>query len=91
MDKKTLRKELEAALIKSIDETLDKQNAVAGKKIKKKVQEASKSIAKKFYKTIEVLSEMKPVTHETHKKPNASPKKVPAKKTAAKAVVKSKK
>lgn len=59
MDKKALRKELETALVKSIEEALHKRNAIAGKKIKKAVLEASKKIAKKFSKAIKELSKAK--------------------------------
>jgi hypothetical protein len=65
MDKKTLRKDLERAVSKSIIETLSKQNAAAGKLIKKKVNEVSKTIAKKFYKALKDLSSNKAVPVKT--------------------------
>jgi hypothetical protein len=52
MTNKILRKQLELTLVKTIDDILTKVNAVAAKKIKKSAQEASKTIAKKFFKTI---------------------------------------
>jgi hypothetical protein len=62
MEKRTLRKELELDLIRSIQETLGKRNAIAGKQIKKKVEEASKTVAKKFYKAIKQLNLEKSAT-----------------------------
>jgi hypothetical protein len=90
MDKKTLRKELESALIKSMEETLNKRNAIAGKKIKKKTEAAAKTVAKKFYKAIKELSEKKVPAAKTDSK-NTSTIKAPVKKTAKKTVAKRKK
>jgi len=60
MNKKELRKQLELALVKSIEETLNKHNEIAGKKIRKTNLKHSKDIAKKFYKTIAKLAAVKP-------------------------------
>ncbi len=57
MNKKELRKELELSLIKVIEETLNKKNPEAGKEIKKATHQASKSVAKKFYKAIKGLAD----------------------------------
>jgi hypothetical protein len=84
MNKKALRKQLELALIKAIEETLNKRNALAAGQIKKKVNEASKLIAKKFYKTIKELKNENPVQRL------APARKPAAKKTAAKAPKKAK-
>jgi hypothetical protein len=90
MDKKTLRKELESALIKSIEETLNKRNAIAGKQIRKKTEAAAKTVAKKFYTAIKELSEKKaPVAKADPKKTIAV--KAPLKKAAKKTVAKRKK
>ncbi len=59
MNKKTLRKELELKLLKGIEETLIKQNSMVGKNIHKITRHASKTIAKKFYKTIKASDDKK--------------------------------
>jgi ribosomal protein RSM22 (predicted rRNA methylase) len=91
MDKKTLRKELEKALISSIEETLNKRNAIAGKQIRKKIEEASKTVAKKFYKAIGQLSDSKPVMPKTIAKKAAPVKKAATKKAVTKPAAKRKK
>ncbi len=55
MSKKTLRKELELILIKTIEEVLNKRDVEATKKIGKTMHEATKMIAKKFLKTMNPL------------------------------------
>lgn len=62
MKNKELRKELEAELLRSIDDTLNKRNAEIAKKIRNASHDASKKIAKKFYKAIADLSETKNVS-----------------------------
>lgn len=52
MNKKELRKELELTLVKAIEEVLSKKNSEATKKIRKTTYDASKSVAKKFYKSL---------------------------------------
>lgn len=81
MDKKALRKELELALSKSITETLNKRNALAAEQIKKKVEDASKTLAKKFYKAIKELNEKKTILAKAIVKPIVKSKKAPVKKT----------
>lgn len=68
MNKKELRKELELILVKTIEEVLSKKNSEASKKIRKTTYDASKSIAKKFYKSLKE----KPKTKE---KPKSKPTK----------------
>jgi hypothetical protein len=87
MGNKTLRKELELDLIRSIEETLNKRNAIAAGKIKKKVEEASKDVAKKFYKAIKLITNEKAAASKSTskkavKKPTVSIRttKAPAKK-----------
>lgn len=79
MDKKALRKDLEIALSKSIIETLNKRNPLAGKQIKKKIEEVSKTVAKKFYKALKELNDIniaaKPETGATAKAKAATVKK----------------
>lgn len=62
MSKKEIRKELELVLIKSLEEVLNKKNAVATKKIRKNTHVASKMVAKKFLKMIKNIDENKIVT-----------------------------
>ncbi|MEO6902145.1 MAG: hypothetical protein ABI315_03245 [Bacteroidia bacterium] len=52
MSKKDLRKKLEIELMKIIENYLNKSNEEVAGKIRKTTYEASKTIAKKFYKTI---------------------------------------
>lgn len=59
MDKKELRKQLELALLKSIEETVSKLNPKVGVAMRKNNHKHSKDIAKKFYKTLKNLSEKK--------------------------------
>lgn len=91
MDKKALRKELEQALVKSIEETLNKRNAIAGKQIRKKVEEASKVIAKKFYKAIKALNDNKPAPAKAPVKKSSSSKAITTAKPKAKPTLKKKK
>ena len=56
MSKKELRKELELLLIKTLEEVLNKKDAEATKKIKKTTHEASKMVAKKFFKIIKPVA-----------------------------------
>lgn len=79
MNKKELRKELEAMLEKSIAETLNNRNAIAGKKMAKTVHETSKTIAKKFYKILKSLADQKPAPSK-----RAVTKARPVKRAAAK-------
>ncbi len=76
MSTKILRKELELTLIKTIEDVLTKVNVGAAKKVNKSTREASKTIAKKFFKTI---------------KSDAKVKKTPSKAIVKKAVVTPKK
>lgn len=76
MSNKILRKELELTLTKTIEDVLTKVNAGAAKKVNKSTREASKIIAKKFFKTI---------------KSDAKVKKTPLKAIGKKAVVTPKK
>jgi hypothetical protein len=91
MDKKALRKELELALSKSIIEILDKRNPLAGKQIQKKIEEVSKTLAKKFYKTVKDLSVKKTVPAKALKKKIVPVKKTPVKKTRSTTVKRTKK
>jgi hypothetical protein len=91
MDKKALRKELENALSKSINDTLNKRNALATAEIKKKIEDVSKIVAKKFYKAIKELSKKKVVPAKAIEKKAAKVKKTPAKKTKVSALPKNKK
>ncbi len=59
MSNKILRKELELTLVKTIEDVLTKANPLATKKIKKATQEAAKSVAKKFFKTIKLEAKIK--------------------------------
>jgi hypothetical protein len=62
---KTLRKELELNLVKTIEDVLSKQSAETAVKIRKTTVESSKTIAKKFYKIFKqksnVITKSKPV------------------------------
>jgi hypothetical protein len=93
MNKKELRKQLELALVKTIEDTLNKIDSENPKKIRKTTYESSKNIAKKFYKTLN--SETKVVKAQKNKKiiplktPVVKQAKAPNKK--AKIVTKSKK
>lgn len=58
MDKKELRKELELALIKLIQDALNKRNALIAKEIQKTTNESAKNIAKKFYKTLKTKAKI---------------------------------
>ncbi|MGQ0828837.1 MAG: hypothetical protein ACT4ON_10630 [Bacteroidota bacterium] len=60
MNKKTLRKELEFVLVKTIEEVLKNRNTEATRKIKRITFQSSKTIAKKFYKAIKSTSDKKP-------------------------------
>lgn len=73
MNKKELRKELELTLVKAIEEVLNKKNSEATKKIRKTTYDASKSVAKKFYKSLKEKPKAK-----------AKPKSKPATKAKAK-------
>ena len=76
MSNKILRKELELTLVKTIEDVLSKINSPATKKINKLTQEASKTIAKKFFKTIKLESEIKKATSKiVSKKTAVLPKK----------------
>ena len=68
MNKKELRKELELALVKSIEDVLSKKNSVASKKVRKTTYEASKAVAKKFYKSLKEKAKPK-----TKAKPKSKP------------------
>lgn len=59
MSNKILRKELELTLVKTIEEVLTKVNPGVAGKIKKSTQEASKIVAKKFFKTIKSEAKIK--------------------------------
>ena len=59
MSKKALRKELEVILGKTIEEILHLHNPEAAKRTKKVISESSRTIAKKFYKTIKSVAEKK--------------------------------
>lgn len=60
MEKKELRRKLKFDLLKSIEETLNKNNSEVAKKIRKITLDVAKKIAKKFYKTLEA-SNGKPI------------------------------
>lgn len=85
MNKKELRKELELVLIKAIEEVLTKKNAFVPAKIRKTTYEASKNVAKKFYKTLNAeriikttklpLKKIKAVKKASSKKEKAKSKK----------------
>ena len=61
MNKKELRKELELQLVKSIDAVLSKKNATVAKNIRKNTFGASKTLAKKFYKSLKTKTAVKSV------------------------------
>jgi hypothetical protein len=71
--KKTLRKELELILVKTIEGVLTMRNVEAAKKIKKTTADSSKNIAKKFYKTIKTVSSKKPTPSKNSAKKPARP------------------
>jgi hypothetical protein len=88
MSKKTLRKSLEASLSKMLVETLNQRDPSATGKISKTIGEASRMIAKKFYKTSRVPKP--PVAKKAPAK--ATPKKAaPKKKSVVKTKAKGKK
>lgn len=89
MDKKALRKELETALVKSIEETLLKRNPLAGQKIKKEISKVSKKVAKKFFKAIKELNHVKLPSVKPAKK-GSSKKSSPVKRKPAAASKKKK-
>ncbi len=60
MTKKELRKELELLLTKTIEEVLVKKDSLIAAKVRKTTHAASKSIAKKFYKSLKVSVKKKP-------------------------------
>jgi imidazoleglycerol phosphate dehydratase HisB len=91
MNKKALRKELENALVKSIQETLNTRNAIAGKKIKHKIENAAKSVAKKFYKAIKTLNEDKLNSSKSATGKATVSKTIPARRPRAKTPLKKKK
>lgn len=59
MSKKELRKELELVLVKTIESVLSKKDALIAPKIRKTTAQASKDIAKKFYKSLKSLQAKK--------------------------------
>jgi hypothetical protein len=81
MSKKELRKNLEATLSKLIENALIAEDSTAGKKISKTIRNASKDVAKKFYKAVSAAK------HES-KVQEKSLVKTAATKTVAKAAVK---
>ncbi len=83
MTKKELRKELELTLVKTIEEVLSKKNPDNAKKLRKTTQEASKVVAKKFYKSLKEKAVVK-----TKNKPALKTKKKPALKTKVSTPVK---
>lgn len=78
MSKKELRKELELSLLKALEDILNKKNAEITKKIRKTSQEASKIVAKKFFKNLNVATQNKTVIAKKILK-----KVIPAKKVIA--------
>jgi uracil phosphoribosyltransferase len=52
MNKKELRKELEHLLVNSIETVLNKKKPTAAKSIRKNTLSASKTLSKKFYKSL---------------------------------------
>lgn len=76
MNKKELRKQLELTLVKTIEEVLNKNNSDATKKIRKTTYEASKNVAKKFYKTLK--AEVKPSIKNSSKKSEVTKTSKPA-------------
>ncbi|MBL7883712.1 MAG: hypothetical protein JNL69_06560 [Bacteroidia bacterium] len=82
--KKEQRKQLELELLKQIEQTLNKHNPVATKKVAKTIQEISKKIAKKFQKAIPST-----IVQSKNLKKTTSIKKIAAKKgTAIKSTIK---
>ena len=79
MNKKELRKELELLLVRSIEIVLSNKNDAAAKSIRKNTLHASKTLAKKFYKSLKT----KPVRLTGRKAV-----KVPVKKSAKTAIKK---
>ena len=77
MNKKQLRKDLELALVKNLEDLLISINPEAAKKVDEIIFGAAKIIAKKFYKSIKQKEEK-----EAEKKPE------PAKKKAVKPLAK---
>ena len=63
MSKKELRKELESKLIKAIDGVLKRINDKASANMKKNVRGASKTLSRKFYKTLPSVE--KPASKKT--------------------------
>lgn len=61
MSKKELRKELELSLLKALEDILNKKNTEITKKIRKTSQEASKIVAKKFFKNLNTVTQNKTV------------------------------
>ena len=83
MNKKQIRQNLEATLVKNIEDLLLSINPEATNKVLDIVFGASKIIAKKFYKSIKQQQQRKetPVAKKASKKSKATP--APKKKTAA--------
>ncbi|MEI6488918.1 MAG: hypothetical protein WCP52_08145 [Bacteroidota bacterium] len=71
MNKKQLRKDLELALVKNIEDLLISIQPEACKEVDEIIFGASRIIAKKFYKSIKFKSEKSTVKKET-KKTNVS-------------------
>ena len=77
MNKKEQRRELEHLLIKSIETVLNKKNSTAAKSIRKNTLSASKTLSKKFYKSLKTKKiVVKKVTKPTAKKVSAPKKSV---------------
>jgi hypothetical protein len=65
MSNKILRKELELTLVKTIEDVLTIVNSGATQKTIKATQEAAKTVAKKFYKTIKSEAKIKKTPAKT--------------------------
>lgn len=91
---KEQRKELENAIVTSLDVLLSRHNPAAAEKVKKHVKEAGKTIAKKFFKAVNKQAGTTPKTGVPLKKEvlKAEPVKAaaPAKKTGQAAAKKTK-
>ena len=74
-NKKALRKELELILVKTIEGVLNTRNVEASKSIKKITYGSSKTIAKKFYKSVRATTEKKSIPSKKVVKKPASKKK----------------
>jgi len=84
MNKKQLRKELEATLFKTIEDLLISINPEAANEVSDITYGASRILAKKFYKSVKQQEEKKakPIKQKPEVKKAVAPKKKAAKKVA---------